>query len=199
MYVHLCRILYCGRKLLVRKPAPSSGSSWKTRWRVIRLSPVWHAALPPCPWNSRENSTPATSSKTNHWTYVLSIGPCPTAAMFCLRTVGLFQCSQNTPTWNLFKLEEEFLSHLVPQTWSYLWQHTVLAEINAHPRNKRPPKTVMFQRGEYTKPMGCDGWFFKGGSTQNRWVVMGDFSKGEYTKPMGCDGFWNLFFIGSKN
>ena len=29
---------------------------------------------------------------------------------------------------------------------------------------------VIFQRGEYTKPIGCDGWFFKGGSTQNRWV-----------------------------
>ena len=73
---------------------------------------------------------------------------------------------------------------------------------------------VIFQRGEYTKPMGCDGWFSKGGSTQNRWAVMGDFSKGgvhktngswwvifqrgEYTKPMGCDGFWNLFFVASE-
>ena len=25
-----------------------------------------------------------------------------------------------------------------------------------------------FQRGEYTKPMGFDGWFFKGGNTQNQ-------------------------------
>ena len=25
------------------------------------------------------------------------------------------------------------------------------------PRNKRPPKTVIFQRGEYIKPMGFDG------------------------------------------
>ena len=33
------------------------------------------------------------------------------------------------------------------------------------PRNKRSPKTVIFQRGEYTKPMAFDGWFFKGGST----------------------------------
>ena len=40
-------------------------------------------------------------------------------------------------------------------------------------RNKRPPKTVIFQRGEYRKPMGFDGWFFKGGSTQNRWLLMG--------------------------
>ena len=31
---------------------------------------------------------------------------------------------------------------------------------------------VTFQRGEYTKPMGFDGWLFKGGSTQNRWLVM---------------------------
>ena len=75
------------------------------------------------------------------------------------------------------------------------------------PRNKRPPKTVIFQRGEYTKPKGFDGWFFKGGSTQNRWILMGDFSKGgvhetdgfwwmsfqrgEYTKPMG---FWWMSF-----
>ena len=46
------------------------------------------------------------------------------------------------------------------------------------PRNKHPPKTfdisVIFQRGggrEYTKPMGFDGWFFKGRSTQNRWLL----------------------------
>ena len=33
---------------------------------------------------------------------------------------------------------------------------------------------VIFQRGgEYTKPMGFDGWFFKGGSTQNQWDLMG--------------------------
>ena len=78
------------------------------------------------------------------------------------------------------------------------------------PRNKRPPKTVIFQRGEYTKPMGFDGCFFKGGSTQNQWDLMGDFSKGgstqnrwtfdgwffkrgEYTKPMD---FW--WVIGRK-
>ena len=50
-------------------------------------------------------------------------------------------------------------------------------------RNKGPPKTVIFQRGEYTKPMGFDGWFFKGGSTQNRWGLMG----------------FGMFFIASKN
>ena len=46
------------------------------------------------------------------------------------------------------------------------------------PQNKRPPKTVIFQRGEYTKPMEFGGWFFKGGSTQNRWLLMGDSSEG---------------------
>ena len=51
------------------------------------------------------------------------------------------------------------------------------AEINTHPP-QRPSKTVIFQRGEYTKPMGFDGWFFKGGSTWNRWAFEGDFSKG---------------------
>ena len=30
---------------------------------------------------------------------------------------------------------------------------------------------AIFQRGEYTKPMGFDGWLSKGGSTQNRWTV----------------------------
>ena len=39
---------------------------------------------------------------------------------------------------------------------------------------------VIFQRGEYMKPMGCDGWFFKGGSTQNQWLL-------------------ECFFIASKN
>ena len=73
------------------------------------------------------------------------------------------------------------------------------------PQNKRPPKTVVFPRGEYTKPMAFDGWFFRGGSTQNRWGLMGDFpeggvhktdgfwwvifQRGEYTKPMGFDGW----------
>ena len=58
-------------------------------------------------------------------------------------------------------------------------------------RNKRPPKTVIF----------------KGGSTQNRWALMGDFSKGglhetdglwwvifqrgEYTKPRAFDGWFS--------
>ena len=78
-------------------------------------------------------------------------------------------------------------------------------------QNQRPPKTGIFskggvhktdgfwwvwifQRGDYTKPMGFDGWFFKGGTTQNRWSLMGlDFLKGEYTQPMGFDGFWNFF------
>ena len=72
------------------------------------------------------------------------------------------------------------------------------------------------------EPMAFDGWFFKGGSTQNRWLLMGDFPKGgvhetdsfwwvifqrgEYTKPMGLmgdfskggvhktDGFWECFY-----
>ena len=57
--------------------------------------------------------------------------------------------------------------------------------------NKRPPNTVIFQRGEYTKPMAFYGWFFKGGSTQNRWVLMGDFSQGGVHK---TDGFWWVIF-----
>ena len=35
---------------------------------------------------------------------------------------------------------------------------------------------VIFQRGEYTKPMSLGGWFFKGGSTQDRWVVLPRFA-----------------------
>ena len=41
------------------------------------------------------------------------------------------------------------------------------------PRNKRPPKTVIFQRGEYTKPMGLG------------WVI---FQRGEYATPYPCFG-----------
>ena len=51
------------------------------------------------------------------------------------------------------------------------------------PQNNRPPKTVIFQRGEYTKPMVLGGFCFsKGGG-------------GEYTKPMAFDGFWNVFSL----
>ena len=61
-------------------------------------------------------------------------------------------------------------------------------------RNKHPPKTVIF----------------KGGSTQNRWALLGDFSeggvhktdglcwmisqRGEYIKPMAFDGFCIVFY-----
>ena len=40
-----------------------------------------------------------------------------------------------------------------------------------------------------------DGWFFKGGSTQNRWALMGGFSKGGLHK---TDGFWNVFLLFPK-
>ena len=70
---------------------------------------------------------------------------------------------------------------------------------------------VIFHRGEYTKPMGFDGWFFKGGggvhkidgfwwvifppggggSPRNRWALMGDFSQGGVHK---TDGFWWVIF-----
>ena len=52
-----------------------------------------------------------------------------------------------------------------------------------------------FKGGKYMKPMGFDGWFFKGESTQYRWVVMGDFSKGGVHK---TDGFWNIFLLPLK-
>ena len=55
----------------------------------------------------------------------------------------------------------------------------IFRNIRPH-RNKRPLKTVIFQRGEYTKPKGSNGRFFQ-------W--------GRYTKPMGCDGFWNVFLL----
>ena len=67
------------------------------------------------------------------------------------------------------------------------------------PRNRHPPKTVIFQRGEYTKPMAFDGWVFKGGSTQNRWVLMGDFSKGGVHKTDGFRWVLEFFFIASEN
>ena len=54
-------------------------------------------------------------------------------------------------------------------------------------RNKRPPKTVIFQRGEYTKPMGFDGDFSKGGVHKTDGVLLGDFPKGGVHK---TDEFW---------
>ena len=97
---------------------------------------------------------------------------------------------------------------------SALFKMTVFAEINAHPEISAHRKLI-FQRGEYTKPMGLDEWFFKGGSTQNRWFLMGDFSKGGVHKTNGCwwvifqrvprvhktDGFWwvwNVFLLHLK-
>ena len=52
-----------------------------------------------------------------------------------------------------------------------LWnpEKAVPAEINAHQKQ----------------------WFFKGGSAQNRRVLMGDFSKGGVHK---TDGFWWMIF-----
>ena len=100
--------------------------------------------------------------------------------------------------------------------------YTVFTEINAHHETSAHPKPwvfkggstqnrwalvgefskggvhktdglwwVIFQRGEYTKPMGFDGWVLKGGSTQNRWGLMGDFSKGGVHK---TDGLWWVSF-----
>ena len=49
--------------------------------------------------------------------------------------------------------------------------NTVFAEINAHPEISTHQKQS----------------FFKGGSTQNRWLLVGDFSKGGVHK---TDGYW---------
>ena len=43
----------------------------------------------------------------------------------------------------------------------------------------------------FTKSMAFDGWFFKGGSTQNRWILKGDFSKGGVHE---TDYFWWVIF-----
>ena len=44
-------------------------------------------------------------------------------------------------------------------------------EISAHPQMSAYQKQWVFKGGEYTKPMGFDGWFSKGGSTQNQWAL----------------------------
>ena len=54
----------------------------------------------------------------------------------------------------LWKLIHKYSTHV---HISYLPKQTLT-------QSMRPPKIVFFQRGEYTKPMGFDGWFFKGGS-----------------------------------
>ena len=53
--------------------------------------------------------------------------------------------------------------------------HTIFAEISAHPEIS----------AHQTQ------WFFKGGSTQNRWALKGDFSKGGVHE---TDGFWLMIF-----
>ena len=64
------------------------------------------------------------------------------------------------------------------------------------PQNKRPPKTVIFQRGEYTKPMGFDAGFFQRGEYTKPMGFDGwFFQRGEYTKPMG----FGYYFIASEN
>ena len=97
---------------------------------------------------------------------------------------------------NLEIFTADFLSHmeLLSASSVSLSRHFILTLIHiiVHIvyricRNKRPPKTVIFQRGEYIKPMAFDGWFFKGGSTQNRWALVDDFSKGGVHK---TDGLW---------
>ena len=86
---------------------------------------------------------------------------------------------------------------------------TYFAEINAHPDEISAHQKQWFFKGGSTQNRWV--WmddFSKGGSTQNRWLLMGDFSKGgEYTKPMGFDewfikgggvhktnGFWWVIF-----
>ena len=44
--------------------------------------------------------------------------------------------------------------------------------------------------------MGLDGWFFKGGSTWNRWASLGDFSKGGVHKTDGLR--WVIFLHSTK-
>ena len=81
-----------------------------------------------------------------------------------------------------------------PGLWIWMscsGKSTTFIEINAHPEINAHQKNSDFSKGEYTKPMGFDGWFFKGGSTQNRWALMDDFSKGGVHK---TDGLWWVIF-----
>ena len=99
--------------------------------------------------------------------------------------------------WTLQGSRINQIHHFCPSDFCHVLiriKHTVFAEINAHPEISAHQKQ----------------WFFKGGSTQNQWVLMDDFSKGgvhktdgflwvvfqrgEYTKPMGFEGFWNFFY-----
>ena len=68
---------------------------------------------------------------------------------------------------------------------------TVFAEISASPRKKRPPKTVIFQRGSTWNRWGLMGDFSKEGvhETDGVWWVI--FQRGEYIKP---NGFWWVSF-----
>ena len=52
-------------------------------------------------------------------------------------------------------------------------------------RNRRPPEISVHQKH----------WFFKGGSTQNRWLLMGDFSKGGVHKTVGYGWVLECFLL----
>ena len=77
---------------------------------------------------------------------------------------------QDSGMENLFLL----LFHTVDEQWRifsstqmHIYKYPICRN-KRPPRNKRSPKTVIFQRGEYIKPMNFNGWFFKGGSTWNQ-------------------------------
>ena len=72
---------------------------------------------------------------------------------------------------------------------------TVFAEINAHPEISAHQKQWFFKGGSTQNRWGLMGDVFKGGTTQNRWAVMGDFSKGGlHRNRWGLMGFGMFFY-----
>ena len=89
----------------------------------------------------------------------------------------------------------------------FMHLHAVFTEINAHHEMSAYQKQWFFKGGSTQNRWLFDGWFFKGGSTQNRWVFDGWFFKGGSTQNRWLlmddfskggvhktDGFWWVIF-----
>ena len=119
---------------------------------------------------------------------------CRCETHFCHKQFGMSSFSRvfnrTSEKWDKKIKVNKFFKSKIPKTFC-----TVFAEINAHPN--------VFSA--YQKQ-----WFFQGGSTQNRWLLMSDFSKGGVHKTdmfwwvmfskggvhtMAFDEFWNVFLL----
>ena len=109
-----------------------------------------------------------------------STGPPAHVVNICGVRLGMWR--QRTYTLQEFFSRQKII-HIIPRNTLY----TVFAEINAHPEISAHQKQWFFTGGSTQNRRVLVGDFSKGGSTQNRRVLLGNFSKGGVHK---TDGFW---------